>query len=408
MAASMERSACGSDLEHVEGHALAAQRRHDPPEIEKRKVWAAAGGRCELCGADLLEGRITHVPMTLGELAHIVGANATTGSPRGQDEMSEGDRNLADNLILICASHHDEIDREGTLELLTIAKLRKIKRDREDWVRRVTGLDRSRGTAVLRMIGTLRGDAVEISKEVASAAILNCDDRFPDFPISLGRYGIEIDLRELPGEGAAGPAYWQSGKGKIDEVIANQLAETVRRDQVSHLSVFAFARLPLLVYLGSRLDDNVETEIYQRHRATEAWEWPNDQPVDFATSAVVPPDATSTEALLILNVSGTVAKDAVLEPLRGLPCLILSASTTTPGPDTISSRQALQSFVHAVRALLSDLEVSSKGLRRLHVFAALPLSAAVALGRAHDPHIHPALAIYSRDATGAYTLALEI
>jgi hypothetical protein len=42
-------------------------------------------------------------------------------------------------------------------------------------------------------------------------------------------------------------------------------------DGVHHLSVFAFARLPLLVYLGSCLDDTIATDIYQRHRLNEAW-----------------------------------------------------------------------------------------------------------------------------------------
>ena len=397
-----------SDLEHAEGQALAAQRRREPPEIEKRKVWAASAGRCGVCGADLLEGRLTHVPLTLGELAHIVGAQATPGSPRGQHELSEEDRNKAENLMLVCAGEHDEIDRDGTLEVLKVEKLQAIKRGHEDWVRRVTGLDRNRGTAVLRMIGKLRGNPVELSKATASATILNCDDRFPDFPLSLERYGIEIDLRELPGEGEAGPAYWQSGKDKIDEVISHQLAEAVRRGQVLHLSVFGFARLPLLVYLGARLDDTVETAIYQRHRATEAWEWLSDQPVAFTVDAVTPPDGTSGEAVLILNVSGIVGDDAVPTDLRALPRLVLRPVSTTPGNDTISSREALQSFVQAVRSLLSDLEASANGLRRLHVLAALPMSAAVALGRAHDSHIHPSLAIYSRGAAGEYAIALEV
>lgn len=64
--------------------------------------------------------------------------------------------------------------------------------------------------------------------------------------------------------------------------------------------------------------------------------------------------------------------------------------------------------MQAVRSLLSDLEASANGLRRLHVLAALPMSAAVALGRAHDSHIHPSLAIYSRGAAGEYAIALEV
>jgi hypothetical protein len=338
-------------------------RRSDPSEIEKRKVWAASAGRCAVCGADLLEGRLTHRPMTLGELAHIVGARSTPGSPRGQGAMSDEERKQAANLMLVCAGDHNEIDRDGAVDLLAIDKLRGIKNDHEDWVRRVTGLDRSRGTAVLRMIGGLRGNAVELSRETASATILSCDDRFPEFPLSLQRYGIEIDLRQVPGEADPGLAYWQAGKDKIDEVVTNQLSEAVRREIVRHLSVFAFARLPLLVYLGAQLDDNLETAIYQRHRATESWEWPDDATVEFAVAVESPLEGTSTEAVVLINVSGTISGEEVPEGLAPLPRLILRPAEAIPSPDLISSRQALRSFTGAVRTLLSNIEATAKGLQ---------------------------------------------
>ena len=51
---------------------------------------------------------------------------------------------------------------------------------------------------------------------------------------------------------------------------------------MSHLSVFAFARLPLLVDLGAAIDDNVAVEVYQRHRSTDEWAWLDEKDVDFA------------------------------------------------------------------------------------------------------------------------------
>ncbi|WP_089107345.1 hypothetical protein [Streptomyces hyaluromycini] len=46
-------------------------------------------------------------------------------------------------------------------------------------------------------------------------------------------------------------------------------------------------------------------------------------------------------------------------------------------------------------------------LRRLHVLAAVPVSAAVALGRVHDADVHPCLVVYDRTG-GQYSAALEI
>lgn len=383
--------------------------RREPTQAEKIRVWAAAAGRCEICGRDLLEGRITHVDMTLGELAHIVGARDTKGSPRGQDDMSDEDRAKAENLLLICADHHDEIDRQGSLDTMTIERLRKIKRAREEWVAKVTGLDRDRSTAVLRLIGNLRGKSVDIPRPTAAAAVLKSDDRFPDFPLGLDRSGIEIDLREIPGEAAPDPTYWRVATAKIDEVIAHGLDEAIRTDRVSHVSVFAFARLPLLVYLGAAIDDNVAVEVYQRHRSTDEWAWLDAEDVDFASTAEVAPDQGTVEAVLILNVSGSVSSGEIPADLRALPRVVLAPTAVTPAPDLVSSRAALRSFENAMRTLFADLEATAKGLQRLHVFAALPVSAAVALGRIHDSHIRPALAIYNRDdASGTYSHALDI
>lgn len=388
--------------------ARRAVRRTPISESEKRRVWAAAAGRCEICGADLLEGRITHRPMTLGQLAHIVGAQRTEGSPRGMAAMSGADRNKAENLLLICADHHDEIDRDGALDIVTIERLQALKRDREAWIEQVTALGRDRGTAIVRLLANLRGNSLEIPRDVAAAAVLRCDSRFADFPLAMDRYGVEIDLRQLPGEAAPDADYWRTGMAKVDEVVRSRVVDGILTGRITHLSIFAFARLPLLVYLGSQLDDNIKAEVYQRQRSTGGWVWVDDRPIRFTTSWSG--DLTATdEAVLILNVSGTIAGAELPTALAGKPQLRLSPEGEVPAPDILTSRARREAFEAAVRAMFADIEVSAKRIRRLHVFAALPVAAAVALGQAHDPHLRPALAVYARDdATASYTFALEI
>ncbi len=56
------------------------------------------------------------------------------------DPLPEDKRDLADNLMLLCRGEHNEIDRKGSLDLMTVERLRTIKREREAWIRRMTGL----------------------------------------------------------------------------------------------------------------------------------------------------------------------------------------------------------------------------------------------------------------------------
>ena len=66
----------------------------------------------------------------------------------------------------------------------------------------------------------------------------------------------------------------------------------------------------------------------------------------------------------------------------------------------------MTAFETAIRELFASLEATAKSIRRLHVLPALPLSAAVTLGRVRDPLVHPTLLIYDR-ADAGYQPALE-
>ena len=142
-------------------------RRRNIPWPERLKVWVRSGGCCAICGTYLLEGKLTHEEFSLGELAHIVGQQTNPGSPRGQSQLPEEDRDKADNLMLVCASEHDEIDRAGALDVLTVGKLKQIKQEHEDRIRHITGLDKNRRTVVLRVMGRIRGNEVELTRQTA-------------------------------------------------------------------------------------------------------------------------------------------------------------------------------------------------------------------------------------------------
>lgn len=52
------------------------------------------------------------------------------------------------------------------------------------------------------------------------------------------------------------------------------LGVRVNREPVRHISVFAFGRSPLLVAVGSVLDDTIPTAVYAKRRDdNEGWGW---------------------------------------------------------------------------------------------------------------------------------------
>ncbi len=368
----------------------------------KIMVWVRSGGRCAICNRYLLDDSFGEV-VPVGENAHIVGRKKTDGSPRGDHDLADEERDDPENLILVCREQHKIVDNKQTKRLFPVELLRDIKSRHEAWIQHVTGLRECEKTAVLRLIGNVRGKAVDVDRMAAARAVLG-SNRYPFYPLSLDQRGVEIDLTQLANEGTA--IYYEAAQNIIDATVG-RLADAIRRELVAHVSVFAFARVPLLIYLGQRLDDTFPIDVYQRHREGEAWRWgENGTEVQFRHDLqAVPSD--QVEATLIVNVSGTVQETELPKELDGLPIIRILPIDHVPCPDTVRSRNTLLNFERAFRDLLSRLEQGAKHLRRLHLNAAVPVSVAVMIGRVINTDVAPRLAIYELE-NGKRTMRMEI
>ncbi len=96
-------------------------------EQDIKMLWGRSGNRCAICRLELAPIGSSY---TLGEMAHIV-ARAENG-PRGKDDIPARDRDLYPNRILLCPSHHVEID--GDTARWSVPKLHKTKAEHEVWV----------------------------------------------------------------------------------------------------------------------------------------------------------------------------------------------------------------------------------------------------------------------------------
>jgi hypothetical protein len=239
---------------------------------ERLKVWVRSGGRCAFCNTYLLESELTLRPVLLGEVAHNVAAS--DDGPRADSSVSAAERNKAENLLLLCGHHHPDTDKKTQLDLLTVDQLSELKMEHERRIRQATESVGRKRTALLRMQAHVRGATVEVGLGAATEAVLSSSNRFPELPLSFDRHGVEIDLRQVAGESTADSGYYSAATARIDEMLSQRLRPAVESGSVSHLSIFAMARLPLLVYLGSRVDDALTVDVFQRHRATESWVWP--------------------------------------------------------------------------------------------------------------------------------------
>ena len=367
------------------------------------RLWVAAGGRCEYCNEYLLADGFTGYELNLAEQAHIVGASDAPGSPRGAADMPLAARAEPENLMLLCRAHHRVIDR--LIAEHTVEGLSRMKREHEARILALTAITAERGSVVLRVIGTVRGAPVQIPRSTVAAAV-TADGRFPRYPLALAGEDIEIDLRNLPEEG--GEAYWSVG-----ERIIEQAVRRIRDAQgtIAHLSVFAIARIPLLVALGFHLDDKIATTIYQRRRdGAGDGDWladPDAQTVAFEARRLSAEAAGPRVALAISltatigeEVGATVGEDTAVYEIvpAGVPC----------GRDVLGAAESLANFAGTYHRVLARIEREHPSCTEIEIYPACPASAAITLGRGAMRHVQPALIVYDRTSDGSFQRALDL
>jgi hypothetical protein len=366
-----------------------------------RRVWVAAGGRCTICNRYLLDDQTTGQDVMIGQLAHIVGWSTADGSPRGSANLDAALRNEADNLMLLCYDQHKVIDEKSLWAMYDTDTLRSMKRSHESRVRELTAMGHDRSTTVLRVVGSIHDQAVDLTDTRIREALF-IRNRFPDWSLR-GSDEYEVDLRSLPGERAGTSVYWASAHAHLDERIG-RLRRMVAKGSVTHLSVFPLARIPVLILLGTLLDDTVPVDLYPKRRdGDEGWGWISTADrVEFGFSQARVGSDPSMVALLV-SVSGSIDQDRLPDEIDGRYTIYeLRPTDTLPAPGLINSADALDAFSQTWREILATVEAQHHGVQGLPTFSAVPAAAAVSMGRHLMRAAHPPLHIYDR-VTGSDT-----
>lgn len=369
------------------------------------RLWVLAGGRCEYrgCNTHLLEDDVTSFELNFADRAHIVGATDAPRSPRGDHPLPLDERNASDNVMLCCRAHHRLID-QCVMEH-PVTELRRMKREHEERIRLLTGLQDDAATVVVRAVGGIRGAPVEVPRDAVLAAV-RADRRFPRYPLAMAGEDLEIDLRGLPHE--SNPDYWHMGT----EIIAEQTAR-IRdaRTPIRHLSVFALTRIPLLVALGFHLDDKIPTTLYGRRRdgtGDHGWGFELDaKPVQFDVQHIAGP-VDGQRVALAVSVTAPIADEVVAAVGAEHAVYELAPVTAAHGRGLLGARISLDRFADAYHRFLGRMEAEHAACNVIDLFAAVPVTGGVQLGRGLMRDVQPALRVHDRDSHGVFREALVV
>lgn len=354
------------------------------PEVTL-ELWTRSAGRCEFrgCNKILYKSGVTQRRGNFAERAHIW--SFSKDGPRGRGHLRNKTKalNSAHNLMLMCPTCHKEIDADKQGKRFSAVRLQEWKKAHEDRVTRITGINPKRSSRVIVYTAKIDQREISIDEELAHNAM------FPE------RYPHEehpIDLSNNSQLGDRNGVYWEAENANLRAAFATRVQPLIDgRRAPHHYSLFGFAPIPLLILLGSLFSNKVRSDVYQLHRESEDWAWPKQGNQPSSTIDIIPPSRRNGDPAIVLSLS-----DAVALPLVGVQgdFRVWHMRARTPGFSLIRRRTQVADFAAQVREIVSKIGAVCGKSTPIHIFPALPISCAIALGRSRMDKIDGPWIIY--------------
>ena len=360
-------------------------------------LWGRAAGRCEFAGCNrpLWRSPVTQEGVNLAEKAHIYAFSPR--GPRGSTAIPRSALNRLQNLLLVCHDCHVTIDRTpDLLERYPAARLLQWKAEHEERVELATSVGPDKRSHVVIYGANIGDHRSPLRFEAAAESLF--PDRYPaaDRPIALGMTNSAL--------GDGDPRFWEREAENLRSLFDRRIREPRADGHLGHLSVFALAPQPLLIYLGSLLVDIDAADVYQLHREPPTWRWADEE--DPIKLHVREPPETDGPPALVLSLSATIDSSRIRAVDPAL--CIWELSIDLPHNDFLKHRSTLRAFRQAMRALLDRIKAAHGQDAELAIFPAMPIACAVELGRVRMPKADLPWIIYDQLPKRGFVPALRV
>lgn len=368
-----------------------------PIEVRHR-LWIAAAGRCEFkgcgkpVGVDFLTGRKANV----GELAHIV--SDSPEGPRGDPTRSKELAKDEANLMLACFDCHKRIDVLRNVEDYPEAKLLRWKREHEARVSSIYNAEVGTISQPVIMALPIGPHAPHIVSEYVQAAILKNSD-YTVHPrhehIVLSR--PDLDIRDDD------PDYWRTASRALTQWYERVLEPQFSgHHPVEHISIVAFAPIPMLMKLGALLGDKRPADVMDL--PSNKWLWRTDEASkDTAKGWFMfdVPVQLPKQVFVTIDISNEARDfEAVV---AGAPIVRFSAKN--PRRELIGSQTNLDGFKRDFNEFL--ILLNRAGASELDLLPVTSLSTSVVVGQAILPKIFSRVSVWEY-REGGWTKALNL
>jgi flagellar motor switch/type III secretory pathway protein FliN len=146
-------------------------------------------------------------------------------------------------------------------------------------------------------------------------------------------------------------------------------------------------------------------DVYQLHREPAGWKWARDDKA--AVFRLARPTEIHDVVAISLGVSATVVPNRI-EQVLGKKVSIWSLNTEPAHNDVIRDPGDLRQFRQRMRGLLDEIKAAHQTSNDIHIFAAVPVSIAVELGRVRMPKADMSFLLYDETKNAGFVPRLRI
>lgn len=357
-----------------------SKRGKEPTQAVKMKLCAITGGRCQLCNKFLFTDNVSLRDSNNSNLAHIV-ASSPDG-PRG-NESSYQLSDKIENLMLMCQEHHHFVDEHP--ELYTVERLTEIKKKREEQYSKFAKAQEIPETNIVVFRSKIKG------KVDVNYSLQKMIDAFILEKIPSNQNGIDINISSKKNYDTND--YWNDVVEDLYYQFDSKIKRVIERNAEAHFSIFPLAPIPLIIKLGYLFGDKIHTEIYQKFREPDSWKWQKEYGSnEFKITTQELND--NKEAALVVSLTAEISTERVLSANSNIG-KIYSITARNTGVNCIESKKDLEAFWHQYQKVCDT--VVNDNVAILHIFPAVPVSAAYEIGRRFMPGVYPKMKIYEEN-----------
>lgn len=349
----------------------------------QNQLWGMAAGRCEICNKLLYLDSFLGQEGNYAELAHIHAVSEN--GPRHKYGMTQTEKNDVSNLMLLCAEHHHMIDSDE--KFFVIGYLLELKAEHEQWVREMTDIPNKQTCRIVSYLSN-----IDVNEEFFSDKLLrNAVVRSKKYPnalpiINLSRNSntkYSVNKEEIQRQAEA-----------LESNCKNWLDDIQKTED--SIAIFSLAPQPLLIKLGTLINDQSNVYVYQCHRAGHKWAWPDDKKDEVIEYKINWTRKSDTNQIaLVIDLSAEVLDDRITNTIDD-NVNICHITISKPNRDFVVNEKMQDAFVETFRTTMEEIKNLRPAPEYIHLFPVMPNSLAIKLGMDYMPKTDLPIHIYEQ------------